>query len=71
MRVWYLNGKRHREDGPAVEWAHGRQEWWLHGQRQPKPAPPPPVATAGVRSRISALADTRSVARAPLIKRHV
>ena len=22
-KMWYLNGKRHREDGPAVEYSHG------------------------------------------------
>ena len=26
---WWLNGKRHREDGPAIEWADGTKEWWL------------------------------------------
>jgi hypothetical protein len=30
--MWYLNGWRHREDGPAVEWADGSKEWWLSGQ---------------------------------------
>ena len=24
---WHLNGKRHREDGPAVEW-HDGEKWW-------------------------------------------
>jgi hypothetical protein len=27
---WYLNDKRHREDGPAIEWAHGNKSWWLN-----------------------------------------
>jgi len=27
-RRWYVNGKRHRVDGPAVEYANGRKEWW-------------------------------------------
>jgi hypothetical protein len=31
-REWYLNGKRHREDGPACEWANGSREWHLSGQ---------------------------------------
>jgi len=31
-RAWYLNGKLHREDGPAVEWADGHREWWLNGE---------------------------------------
>ena len=30
---WYLNGRRHREDGPAVEWANGYKEWYLNDQR--------------------------------------
>ena len=32
-KVWYLNGKYHREDGPAVEYASGYKEWWLMGNR--------------------------------------
>ena len=27
---WYLNGKRHREDGPAVEFADGSKSWYLN-----------------------------------------
>jgi hypothetical protein len=29
---WYLNGKLHREDGPAVEFANGDKHWWLNGK---------------------------------------
>ena len=29
---WYLHGKRHREDGPAVEWPDGGKEWWLNNK---------------------------------------
>ena len=29
---WYLNGKRHREDGPACEWANGTKYWYLNGK---------------------------------------
>ena len=29
---WYLNGKYHREDGPAVEFANGTKEWYLNGE---------------------------------------
>ena len=29
---WYLNGKRHREDGPAVEYANGDKSWYLNGK---------------------------------------
>ena len=30
-RVWYLDGKLHREDGPAIEYANGMKSWWLNG----------------------------------------
>jgi hypothetical protein len=32
-RFWHLDGKLHREDGPAVEWADGMKEWWVNGLR--------------------------------------
>ena len=31
-KYWRLNGKRHREDGPAVEFANGDKEWLLNGE---------------------------------------
>lgn len=32
-KVWRLDGKLHREDGPAIEYADGRKSWWLHSQK--------------------------------------
>jgi len=32
-KYWYLNGKLHREDGPAIEWVDGDKEWYLNGER--------------------------------------
>jgi len=32
-KAWYLNGKRHREDGPAVELANGDKSWYLNGKK--------------------------------------
>jgi hypothetical protein len=29
-KCWYLNGKRHREDGPAIEYANGSKFWYLN-----------------------------------------
>ena len=29
--VYFLNGKTHRTDGPAIEWADGSKEWFLNG----------------------------------------
>ena len=31
-KVWYQNGKYHREDGPAIEYANGSKEWFLNGK---------------------------------------
>ena len=30
-KEWYLNGKLHREDGPAIEWIDGCKSWYLNG----------------------------------------
>ena len=29
---WYLNGKLHREDGPAIEYSNGDKYWYLNGK---------------------------------------
>ena len=31
-KYWYLNGKLHREDGPAYEGASGTKAWYLNGK---------------------------------------
>jgi len=36
---WHLNGKRHREDGPAIGWADGSRYWWLNGKRHREDGP--------------------------------
>ena len=38
-KYWYLNGKLHREDGPAVEFADGDKFWWLNGKRHREDGP--------------------------------
>ena len=38
-KQWFLNGKRHREDGPAAERADGHKEWWLNGKRHREDGP--------------------------------
>lgn len=38
-KMWYLNGRLHREDGPAIEWADGSNEWWLNGKRHREDGP--------------------------------
>ena len=31
-KEWYDNGKRHREDGPAIDWIDGHKEWYRNGK---------------------------------------
>jgi len=31
-KYWLLNGRYHREDGPAVEGSNGRKYWFLNGE---------------------------------------
>jgi hypothetical protein len=31
-KEWYLNGKRHRKDGPAIEFTNGDKVWMLNDQ---------------------------------------
>jgi len=31
-KEWYLNGERHRTDGPAIECADGDKLWYLNGK---------------------------------------
>ena len=30
---WWVNGKLHRVDGPAIEFASGSKYWYLNGKR--------------------------------------
>ncbi len=32
-RLWWHGSQLHREDGPAVEYVNGKQEWWRNGKR--------------------------------------
>jgi hypothetical protein len=38
-KFWYLNGKLHREDGPAVEESDGSKDWYLNDQRHREDGP--------------------------------
>ena len=38
-KYWFLHGKRHREDGPAVELADGTKQWWLNDKRHREDGP--------------------------------
>ena len=31
-KFWYINDKRHREDGPAIERARGDKCWYINGK---------------------------------------
>jgi hypothetical protein len=34
-KEWYLDGRLHRIDGPAIERANGHKEWWLDHEEVP------------------------------------
>jgi hypothetical protein len=38
-KCWYLNGKYHREDGPAVEYPDGTKHWFLNDKRHREDGP--------------------------------
>jgi len=38
-KFWYLNGKCHGEDGPAVEDAYGDKYWFINGERHREDGP--------------------------------
>ena len=31
-KAWYVKGKYHRLDGPAIEWADGSKWWYIEGK---------------------------------------
>jgi hypothetical protein len=38
-KSWYLNGKLHREDGPAIERSNGYKAWCLNGKHHREDGP--------------------------------
>ena len=38
-KYWYLDGKFHRADGPAIEYSNGVTAWYLNGQRHREDGP--------------------------------
>ena len=38
-KKYYLNGKLHREDDPAVEYANGDKYWYKNGKRHREDGP--------------------------------
>ena len=33
IQVWWVDGKLHRIDGPAIIHADGSQQWWVDGKK--------------------------------------
>lgn len=38
-KVWYKEGKKHREDGPAIEWDNGFKYWYKNGLQHREDGP--------------------------------
>jgi hypothetical protein len=32
IEEWWIHGKLHRIDGPAIEYPSGRKEWWINDE---------------------------------------
>jgi hypothetical protein len=43
-KEWFLDGKRHREDGPAIECADGAKFWYRNGKPHREDGPAVEVA---------------------------
>ena len=37
--TWFINGDRHRDDGPAIEYLDGTKAWYLNGERHREDGP--------------------------------
>ena len=46
-KFWFLNGKSHREDGPAIEWASGDKYWYLNDKLHREDGPAIEYANGG------------------------
>ena len=49
-KAWYFNGKRHREEGPAIESSDGTKSWWLNGERHREDGPAIEYSNVGYKS---------------------
>ena len=38
-KIWFIDGKYHRENGPAIESGDGPKQWYIHGMRHCKDGP--------------------------------
>jgi hypothetical protein len=38
-KYWYLNGKYHRENRPAIEYSNGTKEWFVNGRQHREDGP--------------------------------
>ena len=65
-KAWYLDGKLHREDGPAVEYASGSKAWYLDGKRHRQDGPALEWADSG--NKYWYLNDKRHRADGPAIE---
>jgi hypothetical protein len=36
VKSWYIDGRLHRIDGPAIEYANGETRYWINGNHIPQ-----------------------------------
>lgn len=49
-KVWCLNGRRHREDGPAIISRNGNKYWYINGKLHREDGPAVENVTGGFKS---------------------
>jgi hypothetical protein len=51
-RYWRTDGVLHRENGPAIIYSDGVEEFWLNGIQQPNPEEVKELTVAGIEMRL-------------------
>jgi hypothetical protein len=67
-KTWYLDGKCHREDGPAVEFADGSKRWYLNGKLHREDGPAIELANGSKFWYLNGIEYTEAEFKAKIVK---
>lgn len=48
MKIWFQDGKQHREGAPAVTWLNGSEEYWVNGKLHREDGPARSLTEAAI-----------------------
>ena len=69
-RFWFMNNKRHREDGPSAEYADGTKRWYLNDELHREDGPAIEWADGGKDWYLKGNHYTESNYKAEMVKRN-